>query len=255
MQTTENSDSAQGPWLFIHIMKTAGTSFRHYVEAYAPDKMFPSRDKLWSGGRAGQYMGPAKFLALLDSGELDPAEIRYCFGHFPGWMHDKLGAHWRLATVLRHPVDRSISMLRHHRAQNRAELGDKTELDILNIDWLRGNNIVNYQTKVLGGLAKDLPISNRVLEVDDEIFERAKKRLESCAFLGMTERLEDSVRLWHALDGSESGIDFPHANRAKKVPPPDDTFMAALMPLLQYDLALYDYANTLFEERLRTLLG
>lgn len=225
------------PWLFVHIMKTAGTSFRTYMNQVAPGRIFPDDADL--GPTAGQYIGPNRFVEHLEDGKVNPGRTDYMFGHFPLWITEDVPEHWNIATVIRDPIARTVSMIRHHR--ERRNLKHLSYEDILSDDNFRAKLIENYQTKVLGAERRDLASANDAMPSDGTTLQRAKKRLLSVAFLGITENIDESVAAWHRVTALPREVAFPHLNKAKPEPIPRD-LRQAILPYVELDMELYEWA-------------
>ncbi|WP_299606670.1 hypothetical protein [uncultured Tateyamaria sp.] len=222
------------PWLFIHVMKTAGTSFRAYVEKIAPSQVFPSKSDRERTG--GNYMGALQFLTSLSSGTIKPDSTPYMFGHFPAWMSDKVDPSWRVATVLREPVARTVSMLGHHNARLGAKYSDLR--DLLLDDNFRKNNLENYQTKVFGAEPDHITSANDQHICTEETYEAALERIGRFDMVGLTEEISQTVDRWHEVTDLPRG-EFPHFNKAK--PREIDTELRdAILPYVQLDLRFYD---------------
>src|SRR5690349_10410621 len=102
--------SAQPPSFFVHLQKTAGTSF-----------LFRLRRQF---GRAAIYPGAedeGNVAAVITVDHLVKRwrehgdELKVVTGHFPLCTADLLGGGFTTFTVLREPVARTLSYLRHHR--------------------------------------------------------------------------------------------------------------------------------------------
>jgi hypothetical protein len=97
-------------YFFVHIQKTAGTAlFRRLRHAFGTDAVYPLPDEQ---GTPDVVLGVDRLQRRL--AELGP-QIRVVTGHFPLCTVDVLAEPFATFTVLRDPVDRVLSFLRHQR--------------------------------------------------------------------------------------------------------------------------------------------
>ncbi len=97
-------------YFFVHVQKTAGTAlFKRLRHAFGVEAVYPLPAEQ---GRPEVVLGVDHLRARL--GELGPS-IRVVTGHFPLATVDVLGEPFATFTVLRDPVERVLSFLRHQR--------------------------------------------------------------------------------------------------------------------------------------------
>lgn len=97
-------------WFFVHLQKTAGTAlFRRLRHAFGVEAVYPLPEEQ---GSPETVLSTARLShRLAESGD----QFRVVTGHFPLCTVDRLGGEWETFTVLRDPVDRVLSFLRHQR--------------------------------------------------------------------------------------------------------------------------------------------
>jgi hypothetical protein len=239
-------------WLFIHVMKTAGTSFRIMLEEQFDQEIYPTKAEL-KKLRNGWYLRPDELLEHIRDGKIDLDRRRIICGHYAVNLRDHLPGHWRSVVFLREPVARSLSMIAHGRRH-----GNLYERKLARTShWLRkrgfvANLIENYQTKVLA--MDGTGNVNRACTVDREMFERARRNLETIDLVGLTEQFPDSVALFDAMSGMRFSERIVHANRAPGgAGDADDQIVEAIRRLVPYDLELYELAREKLGERLREM--
>lgn len=97
-------------WFFVHLQKTAGTAlFRRLRHAFGVDAVYPLPDEQGSPVTALSVERLQERLAETGG------QFRVVTGHFPLCTVDLLPGAWETFTVLRDPVERVLSFLRHQR--------------------------------------------------------------------------------------------------------------------------------------------
>lgn len=227
-------------WFFIHIMKTAGTSFRTSLEETPDAAIYPTKAELAQHPRRW-YLPAPELLARIERGEIDLSARQFLCGHYAADLGARLPGDWRSVTFLRDPVRRSLSMIahRHGKAGRLNRFVKPNVAKYLDDAEFVARQIRDYQTKVfaLDG-AGDV---NRACEVDDAVFERAKARLEAVDFVGLTEQYPASVRLFETLSGLRFAP-LPHANKSRGYAA-SEAEIARIRALVPYDSALYELAR------------
>ena len=105
------TDTERPRFFFIHLMKTGGTSFVfQMLQNFEPDEVYPSALDRDSPTDVTPYASIPKMLALSPERR---ARIRVYAGHMPYVASELLGIDVIRLTLLRDPVDRTISMLKH----------------------------------------------------------------------------------------------------------------------------------------------
>src|SRR5690606_26706641 len=128
---------------FVHLQKTAGTSLRERLkEHFGEAGVYPNRSD-----------GPDVFTQYLDVDNLFERmrvrghEVQVVCGHFPFCTMELLKGSFTTFTVLREPVERTLSYLRHHRART-PEDRDKSLEEIYD-DPFRFHGLAhNHMTKM-----------------------------------------------------------------------------------------------------------
>jgi hypothetical protein len=231
---------AMDRWLFIHVMKTAGTSFRAMLEQDLGDRVYPTRDELGEQ-KNGWYLQAPELLERIAGGGVALEGRQVLCGHYAARLTERLPGDWRVMIFLREPVARALSMISHRHSRSRSRFFDFRGLriaDYLQDDDFLQRQITNYQTKVLA--MEPLANVNAPWTVDDAGFERAKVALEAMDFVGVTERFAASVRSFERLSGITFSVRDMHRNKRRYHP--TDADRAAVLPLVEYDIELYRLA-------------
>ncbi len=259
---------------FLHIPKTAGTSLRKIIEAqFAPEEICPCT-----------VMQELAEMVRRDASEL--ATYPLIAGHMGYTVVSLLPTPPRVITMLRDPIARTISrfnyMKQHAQGSIRAPWNHARFLDpdVSIDDFLAFEPtrrlITNFQVR---NLAQDFDLTQTYTDFDgkaiapkmnklfaytstgmndEDLLSKAKRRLASCEFVGVTERFEESVVLLCRTFGWESTMGIPFLNATSQSAGLDCSLAkqtrAALQTCTALDAALYAFANELFEQRYQRML-
>jgi hypothetical protein len=256
------TDSEQPRFFFIHLMKTGGTSFVfQMLRNFEPDEAYPSAIDRNSPTDVTPYASIPKLLALSPERR---ARIRVYAGHLPYVASDLLGIDLVRLTLLRDPVDRSVSMLKHLKRLNERHASHTLD-EIYDDDQAFRAFIENYQTKVfaltaeeraaaIAGLTDAPPAPDnraRTASIDPQRFEHAKANLAKVDVIGLNERYGDFMEELRARFGW-----WPEGlNRHARANVSSEDWVAS--PELRrriadenpYDMEFYEYAKELVEAR------
>ncbi len=175
------SEVAPRRFFFIHIMKTGGATFRQHVyENFGSGEVYPvpnvdDMDRAWL----------VEYVLSL------PAERRTAFraytGHFPFVVTELLPDDLTTLTIIRDPVARTISYLKHCKRyhDHHRELSlEQIYQDEFHFECF----IHNHQTKIFSMTTGDkLESYMDIVSVDDKRLEVAKANLEKVDVLGLNE--------------------------------------------------------------------
>jgi hypothetical protein len=234
------------PFFFLHVMKTGGKSFRQHIKAnFAPEEQYPPPEKATV---PDSYM-------LIDELRAFPAErhraVRAYAGHFPFVATTLVGREVITMTLLRDPVERTVSFLRHcKRLEERHH--DHSLEEIYEDPWMFHLLIHNHQLKLFALTADDRLESHMdLVDFDDPARIRtAYANLEQVDVLGLTERYPDFLDQMERRFGwqfaarpdrgvSREGWDVPAAFRRRIA---EDNAL---------DIEFYERASAISEEQRR----
>jgi hypothetical protein len=230
-------------FFFLHIPKTAGTSFTSILDTYfAQDQICPAT-----------YIGD--FLALPEDSRLN---YRLYRGHIDYTLRDYLPKPPIYITMLRHPIQRVISDIRqverlpeHHLY----ELYHSIDLLTFVHHEAAAPEMRNLHTQMIAPNTTQRASEHHPVRVHD--VERAKEHLDSFEFFGLTERFDDSVALLNYTFGwrptRQSVMLNTAPKEAAKKPLPQNV-IDSIIELNQYDLQVYEYACQRFEKRYRQMM-
>jgi hypothetical protein len=154
--------STQDKFFFIHVMKTGGTSFAEHIRTnFTEEQIYPDAcitEQMGDFDRNEAYLHVPKLVA--DVNALD-GQIRIVLGHVPYAVRSLLQQKYLAMTLLRDPVDRTLSYLKHCRRYHIEHLGLPLET-IYSDAWFHASFISNYQTKIFSMSAQEALAEDRL---------------------------------------------------------------------------------------------
>lgn len=173
-------------WFFVHLQKTGGTAlFQRLRDAVGPDAIYPlPHDR-------GEVAAVLDVDHLRDELRRHGDQIQVVTGHFPLCAAGLMGDHVRTFTILRDPVERTLSLLRR-----RQEIDDRFHgLDLAAIyrdDRLRPF-VRNHMVKMLSIRPEAMGRTPLTLDVDlgaDDL-QAAVENLARVEVVGLQERFDE----------------------------------------------------------------
>jgi Sulfotransferase family len=230
-------------YFFMHVMKTGGTTFVQHMKAnFPPEAMYPSPQR-----------GPGRRLAYYMIDELrgiSPERrrsIRAYTGHFPFVASQLMGADTVLA-ILRDPVERTLSLLRHCKRYHE-RMVDMTLEEIYEDGWVYPLFIHNYQAKLFAMTSDDKLESHLdVIDVDSRRLDIAMANLERVDVLGLHDRYPQFLEAmreeysWTIGDVPDLRVSTEQWKTSPHLPERIAADNAA-------DMALYEHARQLYDRR------
>jgi hypothetical protein len=174
-------------FFFVHVMKTAGGTFSSHINAnFERDEIYPHDDL-----DPEIHVARARIDYLTSLPPERYEQIRAYKGHFPFVAAELLGFEIVTMTILRDPIERTISYLKHCKRYNEQHRALPLE-EIYEDSFIYPTMIHNHQAKLFAMTPEDQPHSYLdVLEVDDRRLEIAKASLERVDVLGLQERFPE----------------------------------------------------------------
>jgi hypothetical protein len=231
-------------FFFVHIPKTGGTSFRHMLyELFPPEHVLANEADIHANG--GRYINVEQLQRVAPE---RLATCRLLVGHLPLAAAARLGTAPQILVLLRDPIARAVSNLRHSQRVKHIDLSLK---DVLDVPGELTKAATNPQTRMLSFESFDEAVAEcHTLKPDRARLERAKQNLAECAFVGLTERFRESVVLCERTFGWE----FPTGVLTENISPPMNDDLKDVLPRVQeecqLDSELYAFAQELFAARL-----
>jgi hypothetical protein len=228
-------------------MKTAGGTLRRQILAnFDRGVVYPFFLK---------HLDPDLMIANFDLAFLTSlstehrARVRVFTGHFPFVAVEMLGMELTTITVLREPVERTLSYLRHCQRYHDQHRGLSLE-EIYEDPFFNPSFIKDHQAKLFAFTAADRPQSYMdALEVDAHRLELAKANLESVDVIGMQERFDELLGELHRRFGWRlTPTPDQHVNPGGGAAAP---FRRRIAEDNQADIEFYEHARRLCERRRR----
>jgi hypothetical protein len=230
-------------FFFVHLQKTGGTALSQRIrQSFGPEAIYPMPE---DHGNVASVLSVdhllARFAAHRD-------QVRVISGHFPYCMVDVLDVPLRTFTILRDPVERTLSLLRRRSQRGDARFLGRAPEDIYDDAELH-DIIRNHMVKMLSLTPEEMapiPLTQPVT-FDQARLERAMQNLERIDVVGVQEQFDalcDELEIRFGWD-----LGAPRfANRTEKRPVSD-----ALRERIAEDNAmdgeLYRFAQELIERR------
>jgi Sulfotransferase family len=231
-------------FFFVHMQKTGGVSlYMRLQREFGEDAVYPAE----SDGDPEAVMPQLFPNILLDRWGDRRDEIRVVTGHFPLCTAELLGAEFTTFTVLRDPVERTLSYLRHHRDTTPAESERPLE-EIYEDPERYGPFIENHMVKMLSLRAEEMTDGMMtVVDFDGGRLRRAKRALRRLDDFGLQEDLEGfAQRLVRRYDWQLGPTVHENVTKPAEVP---DSFRARIAEDNALDMELYEYAVKLRRKR------
>lgn len=245
------------PLYFLHIPKTAGTSLVSYLDRqFAPEEICDA-----------QLLPP---LFALSHEALQAC--RFFKGHLWYGLPGYVGQPMRYITMLRDPVERTISWYAHVKRDANAHrheqvVGENWSLLDFVRDAATNWDMINAQTLFLAvdldyerlsrdpdGYGRDTVRDYASRMNDPALLETAKQRLEDFAFVGVTEHMQQSLDLLAYTMGWQPAESLPLLNVSANRPELTPETLAAIQDITRLDQALYDWARGRFEARYQEMV-
>lgn len=253
------------PWYFLHVPKTAGTTFRVLLENHFHlDEICPAYE----------------FFQIEQYTDEQLGRFRLFRGHMGYNLVNYLPEKPRVMVMLRDPMERAVSHFeyirrdpahpKHHVIRERS-MGLKEYL----LDPVLSAEVTNAQVRPLAHLADrqllhelmDGSSSQEefarawrhrggVLPPEDELLDVALQRLEAMDFVGVVEQLDQGMELAAWLLGASALRQFQSLNinpgRTRLDALPDDV-LDLLIQVTSLDRQLYARGRVLFEQQYRSM--
>jgi Sulfotransferase family len=239
-----------GPRFFVaHIQKTAGTALRERLRATFCDKqIYPNASD-----------GPDARISVISVAHLRArwaargGQIRLLTGHFPVRTVELLDAPFVTMTILRHPVERTLSFLRHQAERRQRGAAEDTPLAKIYDEPFRFEHMIqNHMVRTLSLSPDEMVEHDGVLTpvpYTPERLERAKEALVGLNLFGLQDLFDDFCDEL----ADRYGLDVGESVRSNTTEPAEvpDGLADRIAEDNALDMELYEYACALYRERRR----
>lgn len=234
-----------------HMQKTAGTTLRDRLRSsFSDEEIYPNASD-----------GPDARISVISIDHLKQRwdargeGIKLLTGHFPVCTPEVLrgDVDFVTMTVLRHPVERTLSFLRHQAARRQRGATEDTPLEEIYDDPFRFEAMIqNHMTRMLSLQPDEMAAGDGVLTTvpyTDERLQMAKDALAELDLFGLQDRFEEFCKEL----ASRYGLDVGGPLRANTTEHQevDDRFVERIAEDNASDMALYEHACRLYEDRAR----
>jgi hypothetical protein len=234
--------TASRRFFFVHLQKTAGTTLSRQMKRHF------DRAAIYPDASDGDIVTCVISVDhLLERWQARGREIQVVTGHFPLCTAELLGGRFTTLTLLRDPVERTLSYLRHH--QKFTPDDRELPLEAIYDDPFRFHGLVhNHMVKMFSLDAAEMTDGALTrVEFTRERLERAKANLARVDAVGLQERFDEFCALLVRRYGWRFG-DPERVNRTPPVPVADE-FRARIATDNALDVELYEFARRLVDER------
>jgi hypothetical protein len=237
-------------FFFVHVMKTAGTTFVTQLRSQFPGAaLYPTRGVDWSDpSDVESYMSIARVVGLPPERR---SAIQFYAGHFPYMVCDLIDPDLTTLTMLREPIERTVSHLKHLKRE-KAQYAPLPLEEIYDEANVFRPYIENHQTKIFSMTPDDgARAILRPITIDEDRYAMAQRNLAAVDVVGLTEKYDDFVadvrnRFGWWPDGVDPRNRFNESSEAWGVTP---EFRARIAEENHYDVAFYAYACDLIAQR------
>ena len=205
--------SEESRFFFVHVQKAAGTAlFRRLKRQFGEQAVYPDP----SDGELFTVVPQLSVDVLRARWDQRHDEIRVVTGHFPLCTTELLGGGFTTLTVLREPVERTLSYLRHHRKLTPSD--HDRSLEAIYEDQFRFQTLVHNHMVKMFSLNTDEMTDGALtpIKFTPGHLDRAKRRLATVDFFGLQERFDEFCENLEEQLGWQLGPPI-YANRTKPV--------------------------------------
>lgn len=237
--------------LFLHIPKTAGSTFHMILH-----KRYPKKSVCNVFGARYSDKEIKEFIVLPDSKKKDIALLK---GHQPFGLHNYMPKECTYISILRDPVERVISQYYYIKKNafnpfhEQVEKGGMSLVDFVESGMSIGIN--NGQCRFFYG---DVD-KHSYGQCDDEMYSKVISNLkEHFIWLGLTERFDESVLILSKLLGWETPPYYIRENVSKIRKPARSIDTDTIETIKKYnnlDIKLHNHANKLLDQHISEIVG
>lgn len=231
----------------VHLQKSAGTTLRSRFRATFSDAaIYPNA----TDGKVGHSV--ISVSNLLERWRLRRDDLRLIAAHFPLCTTELLDADFVTLSVLREPVERTLSYLRHQQMLHRADRA--SSLEEVYDDPFRFNGLIrNHMVRMFSISVEELEPGDGVLtDTPDtrERLERAKDGVAGLDAFGLQSGFEEFWNDFATRYDLEVG-EVLHKNATESFTQPSESLIDRIKEDNALDVELYEFAENLYRQRRR----
>lgn len=230
-------------YFFCHLQKTGGTSLQMALrKQYGPRAVYPLPE------HRKDVRSQMDVDFLRDVFEREGDRIRIVTGHFPLCTTELLGVPFRTFAVLREPLDRTLSFLRHQ-ARLDPRWTDVPLPEAYGHPPILHALIHNHMVKMLGLTVAEMDRGVATMtQFDEGHLERACAALDAMDVVGIQQDMAGFYRRLEERFGWSLGTEL-RANATEPSAPIDEVFEARILRDNALDVRLYEYTVDLVARR------
>lgn len=218
----------------VHIRKSGGSSFRQELKDYYGDKLLLDYgDEIGSSVLSSKYKRLKSKVMLFQNRQIISKQYDIVHGHFFADKYDLLDINLQLVTFLRNPIQRVLSNYYYlkrnpYRKHPDAEPIHRKKLSLE--EYIMHKDARNLQAQFLNG-----------------------KKLSDFTFIGITERYEESIKLFNRVFSTNLKSQYMENVNPKKDKEYDITpdLLKLIITYNELDYELYQNAINIFENDLK----
>lgn len=227
-------------FFFVHMQKTGGVSlFMRLQREFGEQGVYPDDSDGDPVAVSPQLMVPVLLRRWAERRD----QIRVVTGHFPLCTTQLLDAEFRTFTVLREPVERTLSYLRHHR--NTTPSDGEMSLEQIYEERRRFRHFIeNHMVKMLSLRTGEMTDGMMtIVDLDGRRLRTAMEALAGMDAIGLQEELEPFAERLQRMYGWQLG---PPVHENTTAPATvSASFRRRIAEDNRLDVELYDHAREL----------
>lgn len=239
----EDASDERPRFFHVHMQKTAGTSLNGMLRrAFGDQAVYPTSE---DGSAIARVIDTRNLRERLDA---RGHEISVVVGHFPLATVDVLPGSFRTFTLLREPVARILSFIRHQRRDDPSKRS-LSDMEIYKGPVHHDALLRNHMVKMLA-LPKEAVAEGGILapvDMVNEDLERAKQALTEVDVVGMQSEFAAFTAALDEAFGWDLGS--PMTRNQTEPASHDPAFLEQVRAENHLDVELYHFALSLLAER------